>query len=181
MNLKKFEYVHKDIPFLKKDILYRFSFILIFLFIFAWQFATLILNMMTDSITNIMIFSASFVMILSLLMFFCALMYIFKDFRIISTIKKSGRCVSSVQVLFNLEKRGFLNLYRLINTIISLLTALVLIASVTYSILEAHYYSSISYYLPILVVLCAISFNSVFHIKGEIKTLETVKQYHAIY
>lgn len=181
MNLKRFEYQHKDLPFLKKDILYRFVFTMLFMFVCVWQLASLVIHLLSNDLSHIMMFSSAFVLTLSMIMFFCSLLYVFKDFRIISTIKKSGRCVSSVQILFNLEKRGFLKLYQFINSVISLLTALVLIASVTYSILEAHYYSSISYYLPILVLLCIVSFNSVFHIKREIKTLETVQQYHAIY
>ncbi|MBR2969567.1 MAG: hypothetical protein IKC49_00755 [Clostridia bacterium] len=181
MNLKKFEFQHRDIPFLKKDIAYRFIFAILFLGAGAWQFTTMILSLLNNTLSNTMIASSVFVLTISLLMFFCSMLYSFKDFRIISTIKREGRCVSTVQVMFNLQKRSFIKLYLFINFIISLLTALVLIASVTYSILEISHYSTISYYLPILVVLCIASFNSTFHVKNEIKTIETVQQFHAIY
>ncbi|MFQ6752577.1 MAG: hypothetical protein ACLRFL_03335 [Clostridia bacterium] len=181
MNLKKFEFQHRDVSYLKKDIAYRFLFALLFLSVGVWQAITMFIHIYSDSISVTMIASSLFVLILSMLMFFCSIMYTFKNFRILGTIKRQGRCVSNVQVLFNLEKRSFIKLYLFITFIISLLTALVLIASLTYTILEISIYSSISYYLPILVVLCLTSFNSTFHVKNEIKILETVQQYHAIY
>ncbi len=181
MNLKKFEYQHKDTPFLKRDIAVRFLFSILFFAIAVWQFIIMAINLVNNTLSTTMLITSLFVIILSVIMFVCAMMYAFKDFRVISTIKKRGKCVSSVQVLFKINKRSFMKLYLFLNSVLSLATSLVLIASITYSILQATYYASISFYLPILVLLCFVCFNTVFHVNHEIKTMEQVKEHHAIY
>lgn len=181
MNLKKFEYQHKDIPLLKKDIFARFVFAILFLLVAMWQFATLILELAKGPVSIFMIVSTIFVLMMSIVMSLCGLMYAFKDFRIITNIKKDGKCVSTVQVLYNIDKAGFIRLYQAINFILSLLTTLIIIATATYSFLEIAYYSTISYYLPILFIFCLVGYNSVFHIKYEINTVKLVKTHHSIY
>lgn len=181
MNSKKFEYAHKDIPFLKKNITIRTIFCVFFLVIFAWQLLSIYLAGDFSNLTIVQIFSSSFTLLITLLMSFISLMYVFKYFRIISAVKKHGKCISSVQVMFNIKKSGFIKLYKLLTEGLTLLAVVILVCVATYSILSLTYYATVSFYLPFLITLCLSSFNSVFHIDEEVKIIETVNQFNAIY
>lgn len=178
MNSKKFEYSYKDIPSLKKDIVIRSCFSFSFLCIFIWQFIDIIVTAMNSSLTIMQIASALIVIASTLLLSLVSLLYVFKDFRIIAAVKINGRCISSVQMLVTTSKRGFLNLYRLLTQMLTLLTSLILICSITYTILQAAYLSYISFYLPLLLLICMSGFNSIYHINEEMRTQKNVQEYN---
>jgi len=98
-----------------------------------------------------------------------------------AAIKMNGKCVSSVQVLIRTKKRSFIWLYKLLIQILSVATALVLIAVITYSILQVSYYSTVSFYIPLLLLICISGFNSIYHIKDEMHIQNTVQEYHSMY
>ena len=177
MNSKKFEYQHKDIIGLKRDILFRSLFMILFLGVFVWQFIMMFTTKLT--VANSLV-SAS-VLVTSLMLMSLSLMYIFKNFRIISAIKINGKCVSSVQVLIKTDKKSFIKLYCLLTQFLTLATTLILISSLTYTILQATYLSTVSFYMPLLMLVCVSGYNSIYHIKDEIKTQKTVQQYNATY
>ena len=52
MNLKKFEFTNKDIPFLKKDIVIRLSFTVMFCAIFIWQFIAFLVTQAKDAMST---------------------------------------------------------------------------------------------------------------------------------
>ena len=122
MNLKKFEYLNKDIPFLKKDIAFRVVFALIYFAVFVWQFVSLMMHTINGEHISIpMIISTAFVMILAVLFAGLSLMYCFKSFKVLGVINKNGRCVSSVEILFNTNKRSFIKLYSFITEALSII------------------------------------------------------------
>lgn len=181
MNSKKFEYQHKDVPFLKRNLVIRTIFTLIFLGIFAWQMISLFLIQMEGSLSILQIVTSSFVMIMCLLLGFISLMYAFKYFRIMGAIKRRGKCVSTVQIIFSLKKTGFMKMYKILTELLTLLSVVILVCTATYSILSIAYYSTVSFYLPFLVALCLSGFSAVFQIDEEIKIVENVNQFNAIY
>ena len=178
MNSKRFEYTHKDIPYLKKDIIHRAFFAVMFLIVFIWQFISMIQTEITDSLTILEVSSSVLVFINCLLLSFISLLYIFRNFRIIAAIKMNGKCVSAVQMLIKTNKRSFLWLYNLLIQLLTLITSLTLICSATYAVLQATYLSMISYYLPFLVAVCLSGFNSIYHIKDEMHVQNTVQEFH---
>lgn len=179
MNSKKFEYTHRDIGHLKKDICFRTVFFFIFLGLFIWQITTIIMEALNSSISVYKTISSVVVLICSLMLALISLMYVFKNFRIISAIKLNGRCVSSVQMLVKTQKKSFLWLYNLLIQFLTLITSLVLISSITYSILQATYMSHVSFYMPLLFTICISGFNSIYHVKDEIKIQNNVHEYNA--
>ena len=181
MNLKKFEYTNKDIPFLRRDVTVRLIFSSLFIAVFIWQFISLFVTNATVGMTTPKIVTSIIVLIVALMMAMVALLYSLKDLKIISAIKKRGTCVSTIDILFSLKKGSFIKLYQIVAWILAIVSLFILLCSLTYSILQFAYFSSISYYLPILVLVCIAGFNSVFHINSEIKTIETVKEYHSYY
>jgi len=176
---KRFEYTTRDLGHLKKDICFRTIFMFFFLSLFVWQISTLIMESLKDSISNFKIISSIVVLISSLMLTLISLMYIFKNFRIISAIRLTGRCVSSVQLLIRTNKRSFLWLYNILMQFLTITTTLVLISSITYSILQMKYFSYVSFYMPLLFMICISGFNSIYHIKDEIKTQNSVNEYNA--
>ncbi len=182
MNSKKFEYFHKDIKQLKIDIIFRMIFSALFLIAFVWQMVSMIIVSIKDSLSIMQGSVATFVLITSLVLCLVTMSYAFKDLRIIAAIKMRGKCVSTVQILFKVDsKSSFLWLYNFIMQFLTIVTSLVLVACVTYSILEISYFSTISFYMPLLLTLCVASYNSIYHIKDEITTQKTVNEQQPLY
>ena len=181
MRSKKFEYFHKDIKQLKIDIIFRFIFSFSFLAVFIWQIISMILVASKNDLSLIESIVASLVLVSSFMLCFVTFSYAFKDLRIISAIKMNGKCVSSVNILFSVQKTGFLKLYSFLMQFLTLATSLVLIASITYSILEIAVLSTISFYMPLIVLICMAGYNSIYHIKDEINTQKTVHEQNSSY
>lgn len=181
MNRKRFEYFHKDIKQLKIDIFVRLLFTTFFVATFIWQLVALILKQVNGVVTIPQGITASIVLISSLFLGLATITFAFKDFKIIATIKMQGKCVSSVQVLFRTDKKSFMWLYKLIGEVLTLGTTLVLLACITYSILEISYYSSISFYMPLIFMVCVAGYNAIYHVNDEIRTQQTVQEQQPLY
>ena len=178
MNYRKFEYQHKDVPALKKEILFRCIFAGLFLLIFVWQFIAMIAKLSNTKLTAGMVLSTCLVMLLALLFAALSLLYCLKANNIINVIKKTGKCVSSVDMMFNLKRDSFIRLYSIINAIVTLIASLILISSITYSILEIAFYSSINYYIPLLAIICLTGFYSAYHMHIELNTMKYVEEFN---
>ena len=88
MNNKQFEYHNKDIPFLKKDVIYRFIFFGLFALVFIWQFASLISLLATKSnVSILMIIVSALVLVFALLFCTLSIMYAIKSVKIINVVK----------------------------------------------------------------------------------------------
>lgn len=181
MNLKNFEYINKDVPFLKKDLLFRASFAVLFFAVFLIQLVATLKNLVVSSLSVGNIISSIVVLTTCGLFCFLSILYMIKNLRIIEVVNTKGKCVSSVDVLVKIDKSSFIKLYSIVCDILTLLASIVLICSFTYTFLQATYYSSISFYLPLLITIVLTSYYAVFHIKNEIKTIQTVNQYNSIY
>lgn len=181
MNTKRFEYFHKDIKQLKKDIAFRVLFSFIFLVTFVWQIVAMVTVSIKGSLSIMQGVIAAIVLICSLMLCLVTMSYAFKDFRIIAAIKMKGKCVSSVKILFKTEKTSFLWLYNFIMQFLTLATTLVLIACVTYSILQVTYLATISYYMPFLLMICTSGYNSIYQVRDEILTQKNVQQQQPLY
>ncbi len=181
MKRKTFEYFHKDIKQLRIDIGFRFAFTALFIITFAWQIVSMVMIEVKGSLTLMQGIVGAIVLISTLLLSLATFSYAFKDLRIISAIKTMGKCVSSVSILFSTKKTGFIKLYHLLVQFLTLAISLVFVACITYSILEITYLSSISYYMPMLLTICIAGYNSIYHIKDEIHTQNTVQEQSPMY
>ena len=182
MNTKQFEYLNKDVPFLKKDSIKRMVFSLIYFAIFIWQFMSVVSKSINGEKFNTgMIISSIFVLLVSFMFAGISLLYCFKSIKILDVIKKEGRCVSSVAILFNTSKKGFVSLYSFITEVLAIICSIVLLCSIIYGLLEFSYLSSVSFYMPVLAVLCCCGFYSSYHIKAEIITVKNVQSFNSIY
>ena len=181
MKTKTFEYFHKDIKQLKIDIIFRMIFSSLFLACFIWQIISMIVIAVNANITMLQGITSAFVLIGSLMLSVVTFSYAFKDLRIISAIKLNGKCVSSVNILFKTNKSSFIKLYSLLIQFLTLATSLVLVACVTYSILQITVLSTISFYMPLLLMMCVAGYNSIYHIKDEIRTQNTVQEQRPLY
>ncbi|MBR6779288.1 MAG: hypothetical protein IKM43_04025 [Clostridia bacterium] len=179
MNLKKFEYMNKDIPFLKKDIKCRLAFLILFASLIVWQFVLFLLQI--DSLNVIMITIGIVVMLLSFVLCVVMLMYAFKDIKILEIVKKRGSVVSSVSLLPSIKKRSFIKLYSSLSWLLAISMMLLLVSALTYSVLEFVYFNIVSFYLPLIMFVTLTAFNTVYHLKNEIKIVETIREYHDAY
>lgn len=175
MNRKKFDYFEKDIKPLKKDIFLRCVFAVLILATMAWQSYTFIVGYKDNSLSTLKIIVAGIVVFAGAILFLTLLSFAFKDYRIIGGIKTNGKCTSSVNILFSTEKTSFIKLYEFLMFFLSLSTALVLVACVTYSVLEVAYFKTISFFMPMLVLICLASFSSLYTIKDEVRTQRIVQ------
>ena len=178
MNNKKFEFTDKDIPYLKRDIVVRTIFSVLFISIFVWQFIMMVQTYTKASLDVLKITSSLIVLICSLMLSFISLMYVFRNFRILTSINEHGRCVSYVQMLIKTNKRSFIWMYGVLIQFLTLVTSLVLICSLTYSILQVAYMSSISFFLPFLLMVCVSGYNSIYHIKDEMHIQNSTQEYY---
>ena len=181
MNSKRFEYYHKDIKQLKIDIFFRIVFSTLFMACFVWQIASTFSASTKGPLSNLQIVVSCLVLLTSLSMCFITFIYAFKDFRIIAAIKMNGKCVSTVSILFSTQKASFVKLYSYLIQLLSFAVTLVLIACITYSILQVAFLSTISFYMPLLVTICICGYNSIYHVKDEITTQNTVQQQQPLY
>lgn len=181
MRAKRFEYRHKDIPFLKKDIAFRIVFTFLFFAIFLWQLIIMFYNHSQGTLTNVMLIVSIFVLVGSLIFTLTAMLYAFRSINIINSIKRKGKAVRVVTTLRNNDKGSFIKLYSIITQIIAVVVLLVLVSALTYSILELVYYSSVSFYMPVLFLFAFSGFNSVYHINAEIDLIQNVKEFSSIY
>ena len=180
MNQKKFEYQNKDIPFLRKDIVWRMCFMALFALVFIAQIIMLIVSYFKGNATTTMVIVSSVIMVISLMLTILSLSFAFKDIRLINVIKKSGFVVSAVSTLPSLEKRSFIKLYSIISEVLAIAMLLILASSLTYSILELVYFTTYSFYLPMLLLITFTGFNTVYHVNHEIKLTETVRAYNNV-
>ncbi len=181
MNQKRFEYQHKDIPFLKKDIIYRLSYVALFGIVFFVQLFMIIAQNIKGAATVTSMIIGSVILVASLLFALLCLIFAFKDIKNVDTIKKSGYAVSAVSVLPSIQKNGFMKMYSIFTKLIAIVMLCLFAGVATYSILEYIHFSTLSPYLPLLLFMTVVSFNSVYHVQHEIKLTETVKIYHSAY
>jgi len=177
MNQKKFEFHNKDIPLLKKDIRKRLLFVILFMAAFISQLIMIILNVSNGVATVSRFILASVVMIMSLLFAVLSVSFIMKANKQINTIKKSGYCVSYISVLPSIHKSGFAKTYSFITQVIAVLTLVLFCWLGTYAVLEFIYFTTVSQFFPLLLLLTVVGFNSSYHIKHELKITESVQVY----
>ena len=178
MKTKNFEYYHRDIKQLKIDIFFRCLFSALFLGIFIWQLISVFTK---ENLSNLHIIVSVVVLICSLMLAVITFVFAFKDLRIIATIKMAGKCVSSVQILFSTKKNSFIKMYAYLIQFLTLATTLILVASITYTILQISYMSTISFYMPLLLLVCVAGYNAIYHIKDEIRTQDNVHEQQPLY
>ena len=181
MQYVKFEYFHKDVKHIKNDLALRCFFSFLLLVVFAFQFVLILFKIPKGMLSLMEIVFSSVTLLGSLIILISNSSYIFKNFRIISVIKIKGKCVSSVPSLMKANTKGFLRLYSVTCSVLSLATTLILIASITYSILQAAFLSTTSFYLPLLLLICVSGYNSIYQIKYELKTNEVCQKQQPLY
>lgn len=179
--MERFEYQHKDIPMLKKDIFFRFLFMLIFVGIFAWQLVLLISNNIKGTLTPTKTMFSLALLVFALLFAVVSFTYAFRSLNILQKVILNGSAVRNISILSNINKNSFLKIYSFINLLIALIMLAVLCCAITYSVLQYVYFTTISYYMPILLFVTVAGFNSVYHIKTEIKTIQNVREFNNVF
>ena len=86
-----------------KDLLFRASFSILFLTIFLIQLVSSLKKLSTDSLNLGMAISSGIVLLTTGLFLLISILYILKNKRIIRVIRDQGRCVSSVEMLFDTQ------------------------------------------------------------------------------
>ena len=181
MKTERFEFQNKDIPMLKKDIFFRFAFMVLFAVIFGWQLILLVLHYMHDNLNMLKTIVAVFVLISSLMFTLISFNYAFRSLNTMQKIVLHGTAVKSISIISNAKKDSFLKLYLFVTQLISLVMLVVLCCALTYNVLNYVYHSTISFYLPVLLFISSAGFNSVYHIKHEIKTIQNVREFNNIF
>ncbi len=181
MTTRRYEYHNKDIPMIKKDIVFRFIFLALFAFAFAWQFAFILRDFSLNTLTQTKTLVGIIALLMCLLFVLVALTYAYRGINIINSIKHHGKSVKNVTVVSDTKKGSFVKMYSHLTRFITLIMALALVSGLTYGILEYIYYSTISFYLPIMLLVTTAGLNSVYHITTEIKIMKEVQEYNSIY
>ncbi len=181
MKIERLEYLNKDIPLLKKDVAMRLLFMFLFLATFIWQFVLLVLNYMRGTLTSIRTILSVILLVSALMFTIISLIYAFRSFNIIQKVTVHGSSIKNITVISNIKKRSFLRIYFVITELISIAMLVVLACTTTYSILQYIYFTTFSYYLPILLFITIAGFNSVYHIKQEISTIQNVREYNSLF
>ena len=181
MHSKRFEYHTKDIPFLKKDCIFRFVFTALFFAIFVWQFVCMVSKYISGDMNTLMVILAVITLVLALFMAVMSFIYGYKSIMIISDIKKKGKAVRDVAIIGSAKSKSFLRMYGVFSRVMAVAMAMLFISGLTYIILEIIYYSSVSFYIPMLLWLVISGFNSTYHIDNEIKTVAQVQEFVRAY
>ncbi len=179
MDTKKLEYMDKDVPTIKKDLVLRIVFAVLFAVSFAWQLVAMILS--HDNISVIMLVLSSVTMIFSIMFGFASILYAIKDLKILEKIRLRGKSINNVNFVFNIEKRSFIHLYSFITSILAIIATFLLFASLTYSVLAYIYYNTISFYLPTVLAFVSWCYNSSYHLKNEIYISQNVAQFNSMF
>ena len=172
------EYMSKDVPTIKKDVWLRMLFAVLFIVAFVWQ---LVVVFTWQDVSKLMVVICCLVLFFSVMFGFVSIVYAMNDLQTLSTLKHKGKSIKRVTFAFNVDKHGFIMLYRFITNIFAVLALLLLVASATYSLLQLIYYSSVSFYLPMIFTFTVWCFNSAYHIKNEIYISENVYRCNSIY
>ena len=181
MKVRSFEYQNKDTPLLKKDAIFRILFALLFFIVFVWQIIFIFRDYSLHTLTTLKAAVGTIVLIVSILFDLVAFAYAYRAVDTLSKIKLHGHAVRMVTIFSDNKKGSFVRMYDKLTKLIALVMGLALVSGLTYAILEYFYYSSISFYLPILFFIAVSGFNTVYHVTTEIKVMKEVQSYNNIY
>ena len=181
MNQKKFEFQHKDLPFLKKDFRTRMLYIVLFVGVLIAQAAMLISSFITGKTSSIMVIISLAIIFISFMLVVLSLSFALRSLRLINVIRAHGYAVTAISVLPSMQKDRFAKIYALMSQILSVVMLIVLACGLTYSLLEFVYFTTFSFYLPLLLLVAIVGFNTVYHVNHEIKMVQSVKEYVPAY
>lgn len=181
MKTERFEYQNKDLPLLRKDIFMRLLFMGLFMAVFVWAFVNIVVNYMRDELSVIKTIVGVVILVISLLFALISLVYAFRSFNTKQKVVLNGNAVKNITIISNIKKNSFLRIYSFVMQLISIVMLMVLACGITYAVLEYVYFTTLSYYLPILFLVSITGFNSVYHIKAEIKTIQNVQEFNSIF
>lgn len=181
MKAQRFEYQNKDVPMLKKEVFFRMLFMLLFVAIFVWQFVLFVFSYIHGNLTTIKLLAAIAVLIVALLFAMVSFIYGLRCLNIIQKIALHGNAVRTITIISSARKSSFLRLYLIVTQLIAIAMIVVMACTITYSVLQYVYFTTVSYYLPILFLVAFSGFNSVYHIKQEIKTIQNVNEFNSMF
>lgn len=179
MKSQRLEFMDKDVPTIKRDFRLRVLFAFVFVVAFVWQLVMLIIT--PGEASALMLIVSCLTMFFSVMFGFVSIVYALNDMRVLEKIKRRGKAIKNTTFVFNIEKRSFIHLYNFITSVLAVVALLLLVASVTYSILEVVYYNTISFYLPMILTFVTWCFNSSYHIKNEIYLSQNVNRCNSIF
>lgn len=178
MNTKRYEFVKKDVKFLRKNAFSHIFYSILFLSIFILQFMLIIYENEHSKISIAKGVIGVSVMISMIILTMTAILLAGRDINTIMQIKKNNRSVRQVYIFKHTNKFGFLNIYSIINRIIAIITLILSASVITYAVLDYVYNSNIMFFLPLILSVTVNSFSSSGYLKTQLKISETVNEYY---
>lgn len=167
-----YTFQYKDIPYLKKDFKTRLLFSALFLAVFVWQLFSLLLKKENNDISILELVICVVVMVATLLFAMVSFSYFVKSFSDCKKVRSKIPAYTSVVNTSKPTKNGFITMYLKVSKIIAVLSAILLLCVVTYSVLTFVYYETVSFYLPLLAVIVISGFNGAYHIESQIYIMQ---------
>lgn len=178
MNSKQYEFLKKDIKFLRKNAFTSVFYSIIFISIFVLQFLLFIYENEHSKITTTQGAVGATVMVCLIFLSTFAILLAGRDFSTIMQIKKNFHSVRQVYVFSRTEKSGFLNMYSVVNRIIGIITLILSASVVTYAVLDYIYNQAVMFFLPTILTIMMTSFSSSNQLSIQLKISRTVNEYY---
>ena len=178
MNSRRYEFLKKDIKFLRKNAFCKLFYSVIFISIFVMQFMLFIYENKYSSINLSEGLIGASVMIGLIILTMIGILLAGKDLNTIVQIKKNNHSVRQVYIFKNTDKAGFLNLYAITNRMIGIISLILSASVITYAILNYIYNSIVLFYLPIILSITVSSFSSSGYISSQLKISRNVNEYY---
>ena len=178
MYSKRYDFLKKDIKFLRKSAFSHIFYSILFVSIFVLQFMLFIYENEHGKISILKGSIAICVLISMIFLTMIAILLAGKDISTIIQIKKHTHSVRNVYVFKNVNKTGFLNMYSIVNRMIGIITLILSASVITYSVLDYIYNQSVLFYLPLILAITINSFSSSGFLKSQLKISETINEYY---
>ncbi|MBE7076898.1 MAG: hypothetical protein E7374_03280 [Clostridiales bacterium] len=180
MTTRKFDFHASNIPLLKRDMITRLIFTFLFLGVFFYQFTVLFIDYLHDKVGLLKISVGIVLLFLSMMFCLLSFLYAYKDMKIMNKVKKNKVHTTNVAILFPPKSQKTAKFYLIVQEILSIIALLGFVWYLTYSILEYAYNHTYTFYLPLIAFIALTGFNTVYHIRNEMKILDQVQEHSNI-
>lgn len=178
MNSRRYEFLKKDIKFLRKNAFSYIIYSILFISIFALQFLLFVYENENSKITMTKGIIGVTVMFSLTILAMIAILLAGREFNTIMQIKKHYHSVRQVYVFKNADKSGFLSMYSVVNRIIGIVTLILSASVVTYAILDYIHNENVMFFLPMILAIMVSSFSSSGYLSSQLKISRTVNEYY---
>ncbi|MCQ2565023.1 MAG: hypothetical protein MJ152_04125, partial [Clostridia bacterium] len=146
MKTKKFEYVLKDVPMLKRDMFLRLIYFFLFVAVCVLQVVTII--MFANQFTTLHYIISCSVCVMSLMLALISMWYATSDVASINMIKRNGHHVKNSPMMFASSESFLFKMFNFMSKVLAVIMIAVALSAITYNILQYIYYQTISIFIP---------------------------------